>query len=77
MPIDQTSDRTSSVLEAWTCSGDIYAGDPTAVPSAVSFAAAWSCVPSRSFAIPKSSTLTTWVPSGRFIKNRFDGLISR
>jgi hypothetical protein len=65
--------RVSTSRLERSCSSDMYAGEPRMAlvpvsPSSVSWGA---------FAIPKSSTLTSGLPSARSIRNRLPGLRSR
>ena len=69
------SERLSS-LRPSACSGDMYAGVPTVVPTSVTIAvlvAAAGSAASSSLAMPKSSTFT--LPSSVIIT--FDGFRSR
>lgn len=75
-PTDQRSARASTFFAAISCSGAMYEGVPSS---------AWVAVRLDSLSrfvrvileTPKSITLTTGEPSGRFVTNKFSGLISR
>ncbi|AGP36581.1 hypothetical protein SCE1572_20035 [Sorangium cellulosum So0157-2] len=66
------SDRWSTPLPR-TCSGDMYAGVPTATPVAV----LWARASPASFATPKSSSLGKQRPLGSAATKMFSGFRSR
>ena len=57
-PIDQTSERASTILSARICSGDMYAGVPMDIPVAVMrCSSAWTIRE-----MPKSRSFGTTAP---------------
>ena len=75
------SARWSTVESPCACSGDMYCGVPTTLPTRVSFPACGSCFASCSSSsillMPKSSTFTRSEPSARSQRKMFPGLRSR
>ena len=70
------SARASTSGEAIICSGDMYWGEPTVARGWVRRKLPlWAA--SLSLEMPKSSTFTSGVPSGRRVRNRLAGLRSR
>src|SRR5882672_8143853 len=78
-PKDQISVRVSTDLGRRICSGDLYAGEPSSECVAVRLGAGSSALSSTLMALlmPKSSTLTSELPSGRCVRNKFAGFRSR
>ncbi len=74
-PSDQTSLRASTSFALFTCSGDMYPGEPMRDPSAVRLCA--STPVAGAFEMPKSSTFTSTESSMRRVAKRFAGLRSR
>ena len=70
-PIAHTSLRGSASREPWTCSGDMYAGVPIIMPTAVVFVPA-----DRIFEMPKSRSFGTHLPFC-CARKTFSGLMSR
>ncbi len=73
-PTAQRSARRSMLGARLTCSGDMYAGEPIMLLTAVRFCFTG---PPVDLEMPKSSTLTRRPPSARLARKRLEGLRSR
>ena len=76
-PSDQMSARTSTSRVFFSCSGDMYWGEPMTVSLPVSRISRRAVRREVTFEMPKSSTLIHGVPSARREKKRFAGFRSR